>query len=70
VLVSLNEAMSKKKKPKKSKDSSRLPPTGIGLITFLDEDTGGPKISPEIILLLSFLFIVASLAAVLLFPVT
>ncbi|MBO3762736.1 MAG: preprotein translocase subunit Sec61beta [Candidatus Brockarchaeota archaeon] len=61
--------MSKKSKSKKSKDSSRLPPTGIGLVTFLDEDTGGPKINPEIILLVSFLFIVISLAAVLLFPV-
>jgi len=29
------------------KDKTALPPTGAGLVRYFDEETTGPKISPE-----------------------
>jgi len=62
------EIMSKTKQ-KKSKGTSRLPPTGIGLVTFLDEDIEGPKITPLVVLGLSIVFIALSLLALIIFPI-
>jgi preprotein translocase subunit Sec61beta len=59
--------MSTKKKPSK-RNRSRLPPTGLGLITMLDEETGGLKVKPEVIIVGGLLFIAASVAGLFFFP--
>jgi len=55
-------------KKKGSKRRSRLPPTGLGLVTMLDEDTGGLKLKPEVIVVGALLFIGLSVVGLFLFP--
>lgn len=57
--------MVKKRKPQKK--SSRLPPTGVGLMTFLDERTGGPEVRPELVIGLALVFIAVSIVAIVFF---
>jgi preprotein translocase subunit Sec61beta len=58
--------MVKKRKPQK-KGSSRMPPTGVGLMTFLDEKTGGPEVRPELVIGLALAFIALSIIALVFF---
>jgi len=58
--------MPKKKGSKRS--GSRLPPAGLGLVTLLDEETGGLKIKPELVIVGALVFIVASIAGLFFFP--
>jgi len=58
--------MVKKRKPQR-KGSSRLPPTGVGLITFLDEKTGGPEVRPELVVGLALVLIALSIIALIFF---
>ncbi len=56
------------KKKKSSKRKSRLPPTGLGLMMNLDEETGGLRLKPEVIIVGAVLFMVLSVLALYLFP--
>lgn len=56
-------------KKKKERNRSRLPPTGLGLMTMMDEDTGGVKIKPEVVLVGGLLLIIASVVGLFFFPV-
>ncbi len=38
------------------------PSSAIGIMRFFDVDTGGPKITPEFILIITCLFIISMLA--------
>lgn len=58
--------MPKKKGSKRG--GSRLPPTGLGLVTMLDEETGGLKVKPEVIIVGALIFILASVAGLFFFP--
>ncbi|MCC6003208.1 MAG: SEC61-beta family protein [Thermofilum sp.] len=53
------------KSPKKEKSSERKPATmpAAGLLTFYEEDIGGIKIRPEVVIVGTFLFIVIVLLA-------
>jgi len=59
--------MVKKRKPQK-KGQTKLPPTGVGLVTFLDEKTGGPEIRPEILVGFAIAVIGLSIGALVFFP--
>ena len=37
------------------KDKTSLPPTGAGLVRYFDEETTGPKISPEQVVALTII---------------
>jgi preprotein translocase subunit Sec61beta len=37
------------------KDKTSLPPTGAGLVRYFDEETTGPKISPEQVVVLTII---------------
>jgi preprotein translocase subunit Sec61beta len=37
------------------KDKTTLPPTGAGLVRYFDEETTGPKISPEQVVALTII---------------
>jgi len=37
------------------KDKTSLPPTGAGLVRYFDEETKGPKISPEQVVALTII---------------
>ena len=37
------------------KDKTALPPTGAGLVRYFDEETTGPKISPEQVVALTII---------------
>jgi len=58
------------KKKKAQRNRSRLPPTGLGLITMMDEDTGGIRIKPEVVIVGGLLLIIASVAGLFFFPVS
>jgi len=47
---------------------SRLPATGIGIMSLLDEDTGGLKVKPELIIVGALIFIAASVVGLIFFP--
>ncbi|MCL2116183.1 MAG: preprotein translocase subunit Sec61beta [Methanobrevibacter sp.] len=37
------------------KDQTSLPPTGAGLVRYFDEETKGPKISPEQVVVITLI---------------
>lgn len=55
--------MSIRKRKKRDKEKAPPPVSAAGLMTFFDEDVGGIKIKPEIVLLLSLLLTIAVILA-------
>ncbi len=53
----------KTKKKKKDRDRSPQPLSAAGLMTFFEEDIGGIKIKPELVLALTFLTAVVVIMA-------
>lgn len=55
--------MSVRKRRKRDRDRARPPVSAAGLMTFFEEEIGGIKIRPEMVLLSSLLVIVVVLLA-------
>lgn len=53
----------RRKKKKRDKEKAPPPMTAAGLMTFYEEDIGGIKIKPEIVLLLSFALMIIVIMA-------